>query len=550
MSKEIVSTRRVKRRGNRIWLFAGIGLLLILMIGYLITSMYYRSHFYSHTKINGVSTSGMTVKEAEEAISSQVKTYTLTIKGRNAVTDTIYGNKIDLHTEFDNALENAMKEQNGFAWPVSLLKSHSIKVKAMLKFDEVALNKQIKKLNCLKKDNNIKPENAHISTYGKNGYEIVPAEQGSMVDKQKLQDAVNNAVNSLSASLDLDKAGCYKEAEKDSKDAGLDKTVEELNKIAGARITYQFGSDTEVLDGNKISEWLSVDDNGKVKLDTKAIKEYVDYIGRTYNSFGRVRTFTTSYHKVIKVKGGDYGWWLDRVKETAELTDLIQNGKQQENREPAYFQTAQQYGKDDIGTTYVEVNLSAQHLFFYKEGKLMLQTDFVSGNVSQEFGTPVGTYPIQYKESDATLVGETYTTPVKYWMPFNHNIGLHDANWRDEFGKDIFLTRGSHGCINMPPKMAEKLFANVKRGIPVVVYKLKGTESYDPKVEQRILANIEAAKIAAKKEAAKLAADKAAQKKLEDAKQASSSKTVTPTPTPKPTPKPTPVPVKKAPKSN
>jgi hypothetical protein len=186
----------------------------------------------------------------------------------------------------------------------------------------------------------------------------------------------------------------------------------------------------------------------------------------------------TSYGDTIKIKGGDYGWWLDRPKEVSELTELIKNGEQL-IREPAYFQTAQQYGQDDIGDTYVEVNITAQHLFFYKEGELILETDFVSGDLSKEYGTPVGTYPIQYKDNDATLVGEDYATPVKYWMPFNRNIGFHDASWRDEYGKDIYLTNGSHGCINMPPKAAEKMYQNIHRGVAVVVYELPGTESYE-----------------------------------------------------------------------
>jgi hypothetical protein len=99
--------------------------------------------------------------------------------------------------------------------------------------------------------------------------------------------------------------------------------------------------------------------------------------------------------------------------------------------------------------------------------------------VSKDLATPTGTYPVQYKDNDATLVGEDYSTPVKYWMPFNKNIGFHDASWRDEFGKDIYLTKGSHGCINMPPKAAKKMFKYIKRGVAVVVYELPGTESYD-----------------------------------------------------------------------
>ena len=156
---------------------------------------------------------------------------------------------------------------------------------------------------------------------------------------------------------------------------------------------------------------------------------------------------------------------------------MILNGEKSK-REPSYFQIAQQYGKDDIGDTYVELNLTAQHLFFYKEGKLILDTDFVSGNLAKNYGTPTGTYPVQYKDTDAILTGEDYATPVKYWMPFNRHIGFHDASWRTEFGKEIYLTNGSHGCINMPPDAAKIMFQNIQRGVAVVVYELSDTQNY------------------------------------------------------------------------
>ena len=50
------------------------------------------------------------------------------------------------------------------------------------------------------------------------------------------------------------------------------KTVEELNKIAGAEIIYEFGENIEILDGTSISQWLSVTDDGSVVLDESGVK--------------------------------------------------------------------------------------------------------------------------------------------------------------------------------------------------------------------------------------------------------------------------------------
>ncbi len=472
------SVKKQKRR--RLLLLLEAGLLLCLFALYYMISLFYKDHFYNNTVINGVNTSNMTLERAEAEINQQVKAYQLKVLGRNGITDTIYGDKIDLHTEFEGGLTELLKRQNGFTWPKFLFQTQDLEIGTMLAYDDSLLQAYFSLFNCLKEENNIPPANASISEYGEGGYTILPENQGSMVIKDELYDTISKAILTMEPELSIEEAGCYEKAELGASAPELKNALDEMNKIAGTKITYQFGDATEILDGSRISEWLSVDPNYKVTLNKDKVKEYVDYIGKTYNTFGKVRTFQTSYDKVIKVEGGDYGWWLDRKSELAELLELIMNGEQTV-KTPVYFQTAQQYGDDDIGNTYVEINLTAQHLFFYKEGELIVESDFVSGNVSKDFGTPVGTYPIQYKENDATLVGEDYETPVKYWMPFNRNIGLHDATWRSEFGKDIYLTKGSHGCINMPPKNAKKVFENIRRGVAVVVYELPGTESYDIK---------------------------------------------------------------------
>ena len=461
-----------------ILLYVGAGILIPLLILYFCLSNYYENHLYKNTFINGVNASNMTVSKVEEAINAEVKSYVLTLEERYGVTVPISGEDIGLHTVYNGSIEDILDQQNGFAWPITFFKTYESEIETMLEYDDALLKERFAALTSLKEENVEKPVNAHISDYGENGYEIIPEIQGNKVNQEKLYAAMQEAIICLHPTLSLEEADCYVKPKISSEHPKLVKALEEMNKLAGAEITYKFGEDIEILDGSKINEWISVNKKFKVNLDKAGLKEYVDYIGKTYNSFGRTRTFTTSYDEVIEVKGGDYGWWLDRGTELTELTKLVEGGEKTE-RKPAYFQTAQKYGADDIGDTYVEINLTAQHLFFYKDGKLIVDCDFVSGNVSKNYATPVGTYPIQYKENDATLTGEDYATPVKYWMPFNGNIGMHDASWRAQFGKDIYLRKGSHGCINMPPAAAKKVFEDIKRGVAVVVYELPGTENYE-----------------------------------------------------------------------
>ena len=141
------------------------------------------------------------------------------------------------------------------------------------------------------------------------------------------------------------------------------------------------------------------------------------------------------------------------------------------SKEPAYYQTAAAHGKDDIGNTYVEIDLTGQHMWFYKNGLLITQGDVVTGTYgSDKTRTPVGIYKIDYKDRNATLKGEDYAAPVDFWLPFNGGIGIHDASWRDKFGGELYKTGGSHGCINTPYDVAKTIFDNIETGTPVVCY--------------------------------------------------------------------------------
>ena len=107
------------------------------------------------------------------------------------------------------------------------------------------------------------------------------------------------------------------------------------------------------------------------------------------------------------------------------------------------------------------MDLATQHLYFYKDGKVIIDSPFVSGNVSKNYTTPPGLFELYYKQKDRVLKGEDYAAPVKYWMPFNGGIGLHDADWRSKFGGTIYQTNGSHGCINLPPAVAKTVYENI-----------------------------------------------------------------------------------------
>ena len=122
----------------------------------------------------------------------------------------------------------------------------------------------------------------------------------------------------------------------------------------------------------------------------------------------------------------------------------------------------------------MEVNLSAQYLWFYKDGEVFLETDIVSGDIAKGRSTKTGVFPLAYKESPSILRGGNgpngYETKVQYWMPFYEGQGLHDADWRGAFGGSIYRSNGSHGCVNLPPWAAAEIYHNISAGTAILIY--------------------------------------------------------------------------------
>ncbi|MCR5527015.1 MAG: L,D-transpeptidase [Lachnospiraceae bacterium] len=120
--------------------------------------------------------------------------------------------------------------------------------------------------------------------------------------------------------------------------------------------------------------------------------------------------------------------------------------------------------------TYIDINITTQLLAYFQNGQCVYLTSIVTGNPNKGNSTPKGVFTIQYKQRNRVLRGEDYESPVSYWMRFTGNVGIHDANWRSSFGDSIYLTNGSHGCVNVPPANMPYLYENCPVGTVVVVH--------------------------------------------------------------------------------
>ena len=252
---------------------------------------------------------------------------------------------------------------------------------------------------------------------------------------------------------------------------------QKLATVNGMSVTYQLpNNQTEVLDGLTIATWVNGSQGLTVSVDAAKVAAYVQGLRNKYDTPAGTQTWQSADGTAKSIKT-NYGWHIDQAKETEALIANIQS-LQSVTREPVYASRAVQTEMPQWGKTFVEIDISSQHVYFYQDGNCVWDSKCVTGTATDpDRATPTGVFALKYKQRDRVLRGRinpqtgkpSYESPVAYWMPFNGNIGLHDANWRSSFGGNIYLKSGSHGCINLPPKNAKTLYDLITPGTVIVV---------------------------------------------------------------------------------
>lgn len=480
-AKKIKAVKRRKTgkdgKVKALWITGGVlaGICLI----YVAISVYFMSHFFVNTKINGKNFSGKTASDVEKYLQTNIKDYKLTILENEGRQDVISGSEIGLEYRAGTETEKLLKDQNGFAWPKAFFTENSRKVSVNVLYNEESLNQRISQLSCLQTEQtpaeNAKPE------FDGNQYVIKPEVYGNAVDKERLTEQVKVHITEFQPQLDMVETKCYAKPKyvEDSKE--VQEACDAMNKYVNASITYPM-NEPVVVDKALISQWLQVDGEMKVSLNTEAMKQWFTAFGDKYDTQGTTRTFTTPAGKSATVTGGTYGWSIDEDTELVNLQNSILNGEVV-TREPAYYAggTAAAHSGQDWGNTYAEVDMSAQHMWYVQNGQVVLETDVVTGEPIPSRITPEGVYSLMWKQRDATLVGDIkpetgkpeYETDVAYWMQVTSSgVGFHDAIWQTAFGGTLYQIpgTGSHGCINMPLDQAGALFNMIEPGTPVIFH--------------------------------------------------------------------------------
>ena len=445
-------------------------LLLLTVAAYGFGVYYFTRHFLPGSLVNGFNCSYMDETEAEELLTRETAAYVLAVQTRGNGQESISADEIALSYTSDGSIRDLMHGQNRFLWFLSFGQHKTYEVSSSVSCDGNLLEQKIDSLNCMK--DNIAPVDARIEDNGES-FEIVPETVGTQVNRERLDETILRAVTSGDTVVNLEEDGCYDNPSVYADDERLIKDCEQMNELTDVVITYDFGDRKETVDRNVIREWLSRDENGDLILDKEQISAYVVSLGEKYDTVGLPRTFETYDNREVALSGGDYGWVIDREKEADALYQAVTDQKTQV-REPVYQQSAMSRDTNDIGYTYVEIDLPNHRLVVYRDGVPVVDTGILSSSA-----TPEGVYKIQDMQSPADVNGKT----VNYRISFGEGLGIQDdpeINFDNMFtgnydagdsGSGFVSWAGTGGNVLVSVDQAALIWQNVTEDMPIVVYK-------------------------------------------------------------------------------
>lgn len=442
---------------------------------YLGLALYYGDSFSYGTWINGVYCTGKSINEVNDELLKQCNYTGLTIIDSDGKSYAISAKDVGLSFDFAEGLSLYLEKQNPYLWIENLLGEPNGKIfRPVAEYDTEAYEKIVNSLPFFQGKT---PDERKVEILkGDTGYYLLD-ERTHILNEQRAKDAIKNAFENFEKELDLEAAGCYENLPLTKE---MEKKISLWQKISAYQdcgIVYLFGEERYPIDAKAACDFLKLDENGDFVLDEQGnlctdeekVYAFVDRLADQYDTVGTVRRFHATRGEMVNVEGGIYGNKLNREAEKEYLLSALLAHKREEH-EPVYLQKALKQGQDDIGDTYIEVDMTNQMMYYYEKGELKIETPVVTGNTRLRRGTPTGTNYVYNKQRNRVLRGEDYASPVKYWIPVKGAVGIHDASWRSEYGGEIYKTNGSHGCINTPLDEVSKLYDMVEIGTPCVMF--------------------------------------------------------------------------------
>lgn len=452
--------------------------LIILGVAYSAGIGYYAEKFQANTTFGSVDISNLTLQEAQAKIEEELNNETITIKENGQTLGTFTVSELNGQLNTEEVLTSTYNSQNPTEWLGGYFSSVEYDHALMdnLEINDEDLTAVLAEIGLTNSDREA-ATNAYIDYQDGRGYFVQDASNGTQLDLDEVKELIVTGLQDGTEEVEINQT--YLEPEVTAESEEIQSLMNRIEELTSTKITLDIAGNQVTIPQEKIEEWLYFDSENNPVFDQNLIYEYLGTLNDQYATYNSYRSFNSTLQGEVTVDPGTLGWSIYRDEEAAQIAADLLAGEDI-TRQPIIQGTGYNSNGDDIGGTYVEVDLTNQMMYYYRDGVKMLETAIVSGmgnNHAVPTPTIAGAYSIWNKERDATLVGinqqrgNDYEQPVSYWLPFDDTgQGIHDANWQANFGGDIYQYAGSQGCINTPPGMMAQLFELVEVGTPVIIF--------------------------------------------------------------------------------
>jgi len=432
----------------------------VMMLG----QNYSQTHYAKGTIIHGMNCSELTVEEAKEKIEKECTVRFHFADGTEvSVLASETGRSISDTCEFEEFLMK-QNEQGGEEELEFTLTDKSFSVdESVLK--ECLINSMTECEISVTQE----PQNAYINLSKEGYFEIIPEVKGNYL---VFEGAKNFAQTNLKIGIDdIDfTESSHVEPEITSESKELLEEVERLNKILGAKIEYTLrDGSTYTLGHEVLKTWITQSESGKYSISIEEhISDFLNGLNEKVQSLGSEMEFTDRDGNAtmlpVPLRDRDK---VDIEAEKAEAVVTLLKGEEI-TRRPIYAK----FNSFEEFTSWAEVDLKNQVVYLYVDGKTIVNAKpCVTGTANTTRETPKGVYYMFLRKTDKTF--EKYGGHSDFWMQFTEDgIGFHDAGWRpaSDFVPDTYLTRGSHGCINLQYETAKLFYENLTYDMPIIVH--------------------------------------------------------------------------------
>lgn len=461
-------TRRRKRAIRRS--MPAIVLCVLLVMAYFVGYWYFKGHYYPGTVVGSVDASLMQKDDLARAIDDVVDGYAIAVSGEGLELS-LTADQAGVNASGAQMAQDALSHMRPSRWPLEAFAPHENDL-AALPHDEERIAKAVAESVAKHNEGGKAPVNATMKFNGESAlFEVVPEVPGTLLDEQRVGDAVSDAVGKGQEQAALDESVLV-QPQITASDSKTQDAVKRANEALDRAIPLQYEGVTLLTPKHAdMVDWLGVNDDLTIKVRKGLFALWVDQTG----------IWSSVDHNDQQ---NDY------VLDGRALAGLFEQALNSGTTDPVAIPTTSvaKYSDLEAGSPepawdaslgrYLDVDIPHQMARLYSaKGDVLWESKVTTGNVARGDATPPGTFAIFDKKTDFVLLGDDkdgdgeydYNFHVDYWMPFNEGIGLHDASWRSEYGGDHYLEEGSGGCVNLPKPAAAALFSMIHLGDTVVV---------------------------------------------------------------------------------